>query len=229
MYEPEYTNVPEPDYSPPTSPKGERKLVINVSDNQTRRSEDERQESGIYNKVITMKANEFLQDGAQTKRVSGEYTTNIKVAPGAVNVMPKMNEIPKLRKVDPASRKDDIPISPQSSPREPDREQKRLSVKQIQENMENIYVNEVKENTDLSQRTKSKAPPPPISPKAPPPPPSPVPLSPAPPPPPPDFRVAGGRLKQVHWNRIPKPLVRIFINAVKYVFRSFHKVILILS
>ena len=227
MYEPEYTNVPEPDYSPPPSPRDQRKSqvlqptdqtqlrksVINISDIQTSRTDDEAKDSGIYNKVKKVRPDESQQNEAQQSRVSGEYTTNIKVAPGAVNVMPKMNEIPKLRKVDPASRKDDIPVRPQS---EANSEQK-LSVKQRQENMENIYVNEVKEKTDLSPRTKTKAPaPPPIptSPRAPPPPPSPGPLSPAPPPPPPDFRMAGGRLKQVHWSRVPKPLVRNLVNGI---------------
>ena len=227
VYEPEYTNVPEPDYSPPPSPRDQRKSqvlqptdqtqlrksVINISDIQTSRTDDEAKDSGIYNKVIKVRPDESQQNEAQQSRVSGEYTTNIKVAPGAVNVMPKMNEIPKLRKVDPASRKDDIPVRPQS---EANSEQK-LSVKQRQENMENIYVNEVKEKTNLSPRTKTKAPaPPPIpsSPRAPPPPPSPGPLSPAPPPPPPDLRMAGGRLKQVHWSRVPKPLVRNLVNGI---------------
>ena len=228
VYEPEYINVPEPDYSPPPSPKDQRKSqvfqqtdqtkllksVINVSDNENTKTEAETRDSGVYNKVIKVNAVGPQQNEAQQRRVSGEYTTNIKVAPGAVNVMPKMNEIPKLKKVDPVSKKQDIPVSPQNSPREKDSEQN-LSVKQIQENIENIYVNEVKEKTDLSPRTKTKVPPPiPTSPKAPPPPPSPGPFSPAPPPPPQDFRMAGGRLKQVHWGRVPKPLVRFHFSVI---------------
>lgn len=226
VYEPEYTNVPEPDYSPPPSPGEQRKSqvmqqadqsqlqksVINIRDNQNSRNGDQAKDSGIYNKVINVRVDESQQNEAPERRASGEYTTNIKVAPGAVNVMPKMNEIPVLRKVDPVNRNNDRPVSLQTSQREQDDEQK-LSVKQIQENMENIYVNEVKEKTDLSPRTKTKTAPPiptspiPTSPKAPPPPPSPGPYSPAPPPPPPDFRMAGGKLKQVHWSRVPKPLI----------------------
>ena len=228
----EYEQVPEPDYSPPTSPvykrmsqtdvindqKKPQKTTINITDNQKIISDEDTSESNVYTRVIKYNGELPQRTEVQDKRTSGEYTTNIKVVPGAVNVMPKMNEIPKLRKVEPVTKKDDNKISPQNSPLEPDNEQK-LTVKQIQENIENIYVNEIKENEEVSPRNKTKAPPapPPSLPKvAPPPPapvpppPSPVPLSPIPPPIPQDFRGGGGgggRLKQVHWTRVPKPLV----------------------
>ena len=229
-----YEQVPEPDYSPPASPVDKRKSqietqtdqtksrisVIKIGDYQNANTEGEASESGMYTKVI--KANGELVPSTQpsqpvNRRVSGEYTTNIKVAPGAVNVMPKMNEIPKLRKVDSTTKSEETQKSPQSSPRETEGEQN-FSVKQIQENIENIYVNENKEKeVDLSPRYKTKVPPPiPPVPKAaaPPPPPTPVPLSPAPPPPPQDYGISRGRLKQVHWDRVPKPLVSVLHVSV---------------
>ena len=219
-----YEVVPEPDYSPPTSPVDRRlsqpdkqdqskphKTTININDNQNVSIEDKSRDIDIYTRVIKTNGEVSPRTETQDKRVSGEYTTNIKIVPGAVNVMPKVNELPKLRKVEPISKKDETQVNPEKSPRDSDSDQK-LSVKQIQENIENIYVNEIKEKEDISPRNKTKVPPPPpLSPKVAPPPPLP-PLSPVPPPPPCDFRASGGKLKQVHWTRVPKPLVCEFIS-----------------
>lgn len=205
----DYEQIPEPDYSPPLSPVDVKSSQFDqpqsqkpvLGEHQNSNAPENTRESEMYTKVI--KVNEQLPQ--LQRRVSGEYTTNIKVAPGAVNVMPKMNEIPKLRKVDSITKSGENQVSPQTSPRDLDKE-KGLPMKQIQENIENTYVNEMKEKNDLSPRSKTK-PAPPIPPAPMDVPPLQGPISPAPPPLPPDFRVAKGKLKQVHWTRVPKPLV----------------------
>lgn len=220
----DYEQIPEPDYSPPLSPVDVKSSQFDqpqsqkpvLGEHQNSNAPENTRESEMYTKVI--KVNEQLPQ--LQRRVSGEYTTNIKVAPGAVNVMPKMNEIPKLRKVDSITKSGENQVSPQTSPRDLDKE-KGLPMKQIQENIENTYVNEMKEKNDLSPRSKTK-PAPPIPPAPMDVPPLQGPISPAPPPLPPDFRVAKGKLKQVHWTRVPKPLVCYAFITLLYIIYNIY-------
>lgn len=182
-------------------------------------------ESGAYSRVI--------RNEPQNQRVSGEYVKGIKPAPGAINVMANFTEIPKLKRVgskdavEVANSDNTERISPrENSPRdtqdnEASYENTKISVKQMQANIENNYVNDVNDKkTEQSEipspREKTRrAPPPPSGPRqAPPPPtgnvPAPPPcLSPIPIPPQTQMstRVGKGKLKQVHWNRTPKPMV----------------------
>ena len=246
--EPVYVDIPEPDYSPPSSPEFDRtkpgkpqqimefrskpsqssgvykqEIVPALDDSMSR------QDSGIYQKVI--RGGSVQRQDNQVKK-SNDYNKPA----GAVDVMPKFNEMPKLRKVNSADKSNEKDkTSPVQNSAHTNGEQ--LTVKQIQANMENLYQNDKisgKENEPVSPRGISKFPPPapsaprkdnhkqiyfndvpsddsmptPHSPKKAPAPPPPVPVIPAPPPP---IQSPGGkgRLKQIHWNRIPKPLVSI--------------------
>lgn len=200
------------------------KQVITVDSNNDPHRFDNR-ESGMYNNVIKNEpqllrgSDEYTKsiNDPQMSRTSGDYTKCIKLSPGAVHVMSNSNEIPKLRKV--GSKK--TSETERTSPREASPHSK-LSVKQMQENFENNTQDTLPVTDNLpSPRDKGKyAPPAPSSPRRAPGESSPVgriPPAPAAPPaapPAPSLsllpgREAKGKLKQVHWNRTPKPMVSI--------------------
>ena len=243
-----YDFIPEPDYSPPNTPPGNGvaqplqrdqqssgvyKTRISHNSSQDADGEDPRT-SGLYTRVIK-RDSERNQPAA---RESGQYTRQIRPAPGAINVMPITNEFPKLRR---SGSKDDTVESDATSPTGNNLRKSAvddtyddcqiLSVKQIQEQYEQTYVNKsprspspTKPQADrapaqISPRDKKPAPLPPTQivqtnqsstkPGQPPPPPN----APAAPAPPPLYINAGrpaarGHLKQVHWSRTPRPLVR---------------------
>ncbi|XP_052817422.1 delphilin-like isoform X3 [Mya arenaria] len=227
-----YDFIPEPDYSPPASPT--QNDVTSGTDSLQR----EKQASGVYKNHITPR-NSAQDDGVDLdprtsgiytrvirpdskknstpNRASGEYNKAIRPAPGAVNVMPNVGEIPKLKRL---GSKENSFESDKTSPRANDSPRSEdntydnvtsLSVKQMQEQFEQPYVFENKTpSKPLSPREKKQAPPVPTGNRPVPPPPAPcAPTAPAPPPP----LVFGGKpmgkghLKQVHWNRTPKPMV----------------------
>lgn len=228
-----YDFIPEPDYSPPPSPTTPSSPVGNGSlqrDQQSsgvykrRISSDEEvttetRGSGLYQRVIK----DDSQTNIQPQRPSGKYTKAIP-SPGAVNVMSEF-KLPKLKPVNRSFDKsfDSDPKSPVSpgSPRENELNSsydnvKPSNIKQMNQKQEQVYVNDVRDKSPeksdkpVSPRYKTRqAPPVPSAPRAAPPPPAPCsPGVPAPPPLTGHFDKAGkGKLKQVHWNKTPKPNV----------------------
>ncbi|XP_053400909.1 formin-F-like isoform X2 [Mercenaria mercenaria] len=243
---PTYDFIPEPDYSPPPSPTNRSGSEFSSGIGSL---EGDKHSSGVYKQVITRRDsdnekqvtnhrvsgnyNQVIRKEPQNTRSSGDYTKAIKPAPGAVNVMSNFTEIPKLKRIgskDTIEKTDEVEkVSPrEKSPRDSDQPEytnNKISVKQMQANIENTYVNEVKDKPEEKSekipsprdKSKSPAPAPPGQRRAPPPPPGSIP--PAPPPcnapvppaaPPPLWHVkqTKGKLKQVHWTRTPKPLVQ---------------------
>lgn len=273
--QPLYEFIPEPDYSPPGSPRknaghqtgnppsktspgadiGQRTEDKNSSGVYKRvirpTNSEKRAESGVYNNVLI--PTEDRESGAYKKAIelgeyyntsttsqneqnasptTGDYQRAIKPGPGAVDVMPKVTEIPKLKRVNIRDTTTLELRSPQekveaanTAPSKTDNATSvQKQVKQIQANFEtNIYVNEKKDEHKPIKSSKTKPPPPApsgpvskqpevfngfhITPSAPPAPP-PIPSSPGPPPPSPFERQSvRGKLKQVHWSKTPRPLI----------------------
>ena len=241
---PTYDFIPEPDYSPPPSPtnqSGDTSSILKSLGN-------DKHSSGVYKQVITRKDsdnehhvansrvsgsyNQVIKNEPQNKRSSGEYTKAIKPGAGAVNVMSNFTEIPKLRRVGSKDTNEILENTGDNSPKEksprdsnqPVYTNEKVSVKQMQVNIENNYTNEIKDKQEQldkapSPRDKNKfpapapsaprrAPPPPIGNIPPAPPPVCAPAPPAIPPALTQTRQMKGKLKQVHWTRTPKPLVR---------------------
>lgn len=251
--QPTYDFIPEPDYSPPPSPTGR-----SGDESGIRKLERDKQSSGVYKQVISRRDsqenqgfdsresgfyNNVIRNEPQNKRTSGEFAKAIKAGPGAVNVMPNSTEFPKLRRVGSRDTNETLADSERTSPREIvsrnslNVDQKantnnKFSVKQMQSNIENIYINDTKDrNAEKSDKIPSprdklpgprnetkilqpapsghrRAPPPPVNNVPPAPPACSVPCPPPPGPPPLALtKQVRGRLKQVHWARTPKPLV----------------------
>ncbi|KAL4234515.1 hypothetical protein ACF0H5_006158 [Mactra antiquata] len=224
---PLYDFIPEPDYSPPPSPTETTDIPKGI---------EKKHSSGIYKRVIPEDPEVSRKSGAYdhvirqnppNSRASGEYTKAIRQAPapGAVNVMSNVTEFPQLRKT---KSKDSF---------DKDINNERVQLRDKNERIPEVNAGSVNvTNSDTNEkivRTESKFPPPaPSGPRASPKPPAPPPplatqppACPAPPaaPPPPcqvpappptalPLRSAGkGKLKQVHWNRTPKPMV---VNSI---------------
>lgn len=203
------------------------KQVITVDANSYPKKFDNR-ESGMYNNVIQNESQLVREVGEYAKsnidpqmsRTSGDYTKCIKPSPGAVHVMSNSNEIPILRNV--GSKK--TSETERTSPREKGPHSK-LSVKQMQDNFEsNTQDTQAVSDKLPSPRDKGKSPAPaqsspcrapgessPIGriPKAPAAPPAPPAAPPAPTPTHLPGKEGKGKLKQIHWNRTPKPMVSI--------------------
>lgn len=234
-----YDFIPEPDYSPPPSPKTPSAPSAGTGSSSFTR---EQQASGVYKRRIST-GDEVPQDnrgpGVYQRVLQGDKQSDIpphpssgkqskaNLPPGAVNVMSDFKQMPKLRQVNKSFDKSfesdsKLPSSPGSSGNDDSftyDNTRSTNVKQAQHKQDNVYINEPKDKSPeksdkpVSPRYKTKqAPPAPCAVRPAPPPPAPLLSSsvPAPPPLGPFDKVSRGRLKQVHWNRTAKTMVSIF-------------------